>query len=302
MDDLIPALELLRERHGFRGYIHVKIVPGAEAAQIERLTSLASRVSLNLEAPCGESLAQIAPDKSFDARARRPRAGARAGDSASALRGSDGPAARPAPSRRHGGDDDAVRRRRHARHRPHSSTKVTELYAGGGIHHAHFSAFRPIRDTPMENVPRRAGAARAPALPGRLSAPATTDSPPTRSSTTTAATCRSRSIRRSPGRCAIPERFPVEVRTAPYEELRARARASARRPARRIVAERGDERFPRPRRPPQIGVVTTRAAGFLTLGGRRLQDVRGRAARFWQPEDEAGAYQLVYDVSPGTFR
>src|SRR6188472_1707996 len=30
MDDLITALELLRERHGFRGYIHVKLVPGAE--------------------------------------------------------------------------------------------------------------------------------------------------------------------------------------------------------------------------------------------------------------------------------
>jgi len=31
--------------------------------------------------------------------------------------------------------------------------KVAELYAGGGVHHAQFSAFRPIRDTPMENVP-----------------------------------------------------------------------------------------------------------------------------------------------------
>ncbi|HEX6433297.1 MAG TPA: radical SAM protein, partial [Gemmatimonadales bacterium] len=40
MDDLIRALELLRERHRFPGYIHVKLVPGAEAAQIERLTSL----------------------------------------------------------------------------------------------------------------------------------------------------------------------------------------------------------------------------------------------------------------------
>src|SRR5918992_5982139 len=44
MDDLITALELLRERHRFGGYIHVKLVPGGEAAQIERLTSLATRV------------------------------------------------------------------------------------------------------------------------------------------------------------------------------------------------------------------------------------------------------------------
>src|SRR3982750_3330428 len=40
MDDLIRVLELLRERHHFTGYIHVKIVPGAEQAQIERLTAL----------------------------------------------------------------------------------------------------------------------------------------------------------------------------------------------------------------------------------------------------------------------
>ena len=38
---------------------------GAEQAQIERLTQLASRVSLNVEAPCGASLSAIAPEKSF---------------------------------------------------------------------------------------------------------------------------------------------------------------------------------------------------------------------------------------------
>ncbi|MEO8453374.1 MAG: radical SAM protein, partial [Gemmatimonadota bacterium] len=63
MDDLIQVLELLRERHRFRGYIHTKIVPGADSAQVERLTALASRVSINLEAPCGDHLARIAPEK-----------------------------------------------------------------------------------------------------------------------------------------------------------------------------------------------------------------------------------------------
>ena len=36
MDDLITVLELLRHTHKFDGYIHVKILPGAEAAQVER--------------------------------------------------------------------------------------------------------------------------------------------------------------------------------------------------------------------------------------------------------------------------
>src|SRR5215208_7843294 len=65
MDDLIQVLELLRERDRFGGYIHVKLVAGGDTAQIDRLTSLASRISLNFEAPCGKSLVQIAPEKSF---------------------------------------------------------------------------------------------------------------------------------------------------------------------------------------------------------------------------------------------
>ncbi|HEY4132855.1 MAG TPA: radical SAM protein, partial [Gemmatimonadaceae bacterium] len=66
MDDLITVLELLRHTHKFDGYIHVKILPGAEPAQVERATALATRVSLNLEAPCGDTLSAIAPEKSFD--------------------------------------------------------------------------------------------------------------------------------------------------------------------------------------------------------------------------------------------
>src|SRR5262249_54867351 len=42
VDELITTLSLLRERHRFGGYIHVKLVPGADDAQIERITSLAS--------------------------------------------------------------------------------------------------------------------------------------------------------------------------------------------------------------------------------------------------------------------
>src|SRR5919112_1214864 len=62
MDDLIQALELLRHRHRFDGYIHVKILAGAEPAQVERINQLATRLSVNLEAPCGETLTPIAPE------------------------------------------------------------------------------------------------------------------------------------------------------------------------------------------------------------------------------------------------
>src|SRR3954471_12923693 len=152
MDDLIRALELLRRTHRFGGYIHVKLVPGAESAQIERVTELASRVSLNFEAPCGASLARIAPDKSFDTtlgdfeqvrglvvREREERAHGRPADPL------------------HPGGASGMTMQFVVGATPDTDRTLIEmvgrLETAGGIHHAHFSAFRPIEDTPMSSVP-----------------------------------------------------------------------------------------------------------------------------------------------------
>src|SRR4030067_513972 len=51
MDEINAVALLLRYRHNFRGYIHLKIIPGASAAAIEDSLSLASAVSLNIETP-----------------------------------------------------------------------------------------------------------------------------------------------------------------------------------------------------------------------------------------------------------
>ena len=64
-DRLIAAAELLRRRYDFRGYIHLKIMPGAEREQIRAAMRLADRVSVNLEAPNTERLASLAPHKVF---------------------------------------------------------------------------------------------------------------------------------------------------------------------------------------------------------------------------------------------
>ncbi|HQQ78827.1 MAG TPA: hypothetical protein PLB01_15845 [Thermoanaerobaculia bacterium] len=52
MDRMLEVVELLRVAHGYRGYLHVKAVAGAEAGQIERLVRLVDRVSYNLEVRC----------------------------------------------------------------------------------------------------------------------------------------------------------------------------------------------------------------------------------------------------------
>jgi predicted DNA-binding helix-hairpin-helix protein len=63
MDQMLATAEILRHRMRYRGYLHLKIVPGCRADQVERAMELATRVSVNLEAPTAARLAEIAPTK-----------------------------------------------------------------------------------------------------------------------------------------------------------------------------------------------------------------------------------------------
>ncbi|MEJ2209475.1 MAG: radical SAM protein, partial [Anaerolineae bacterium] len=65
MDRMIACIELVRQRYQFQGYVHLKLLPGASQAHVERAVQLAHRVSVNLEAPNAERLAAIAPRKNF---------------------------------------------------------------------------------------------------------------------------------------------------------------------------------------------------------------------------------------------
>jgi predicted DNA-binding helix-hairpin-helix protein len=64
-DRLLACAELLRGRFDFQGYLHLKFMPGAEFAQVERGMQLADRVSLNLEAPNPERLRRFTRNKDF---------------------------------------------------------------------------------------------------------------------------------------------------------------------------------------------------------------------------------------------
>ena len=65
MDRLTTTARLLRRKHRFRGYIHLKVIPGASDAAIEEAVSLASAVSLNIETPGKENLARLSHRKDY---------------------------------------------------------------------------------------------------------------------------------------------------------------------------------------------------------------------------------------------
>ncbi|MBN1674556.1 MAG: radical SAM protein [Kiritimatiellae bacterium] len=51
MERLVAIARLLRQKEEFRGYIHLKVIPGASDAAVQEAVSLASAVSLNIETP-----------------------------------------------------------------------------------------------------------------------------------------------------------------------------------------------------------------------------------------------------------
>lgn len=64
-DKLLDTADILRNKYHYRGYLHLKIMPSAERDQVLRAMQLASRVSVNLEAPNTKRLKNLAPMKKF---------------------------------------------------------------------------------------------------------------------------------------------------------------------------------------------------------------------------------------------
>ncbi len=144
-DKLLDSAEILRRKLGFRGYLHLKIMPGAERAQVERAMQLADRLSVNLEAPNDLRLAQLAPHKQFTEELLRPL------QWMAEIRAEQPP---------------------HKAWRGRWPSAVTQFVVGGanesdlellattdtlyrrlGLKRAYFSPFHPIPDTPLENRP-----------------------------------------------------------------------------------------------------------------------------------------------------
>ena len=65
MENMVKTADILRRNYRFKGYIHLKIIPGCAEHLIDAAAELADRLSINLEAPNDTHLARIAPDKSL---------------------------------------------------------------------------------------------------------------------------------------------------------------------------------------------------------------------------------------------
>lgn len=63
MSDMVEVCRLLRTRHKFNGYIHLKVIPGADQELVRQAGFLVDRLSVNIELPSERSLKLLAPQK-----------------------------------------------------------------------------------------------------------------------------------------------------------------------------------------------------------------------------------------------
>ncbi len=63
MTRMLDTAQILRRKYQYRGYLHLKIMPGASSSCIRESIKLANRISLNIESPTEEDLTALAPEK-----------------------------------------------------------------------------------------------------------------------------------------------------------------------------------------------------------------------------------------------
>jgi predicted DNA-binding helix-hairpin-helix protein len=137
MARMVDTAELVR-RAGFRGYVHLKVLPGASDAAVERVVALADRVSINLEAPTQEALDRISPAKRLEGQLLAPlataariaaRRGLRSGVTTQFVVGG-------------GGESDAD-----------LLCRASSLYVDHLVARCYFSAFSPPESGPLAAAP-----------------------------------------------------------------------------------------------------------------------------------------------------
>jgi len=140
---LIHVVETLRHRYGFRGYVHMKVMPGAAHQYVEAAHRLGTRLSINVETPTPEMMRRIGPHKDLvndilapmgwiDQMTRAASAEGRAGAVGQVTQLVVGAADET--------DQDIFRR-------------IDQLYTDWNLKRVYYSAFRPVRHIPLEEHP-----------------------------------------------------------------------------------------------------------------------------------------------------
>ncbi|HUF37403.1 MAG TPA: radical SAM protein [Anaerolineales bacterium] len=144
-DRLIDTADILRNKYKYRGYLHLKLMPGVEKDQVERAMELASRLSVNLEAPNAQRLEALAPKKAFTEELVDP------------LKWAEQIRRDKSPHRSWNGRWPSTVTQFVVGAAGETDVELLstseQLYDQARLGRVHYSAFSPVPDTPLENLP-----------------------------------------------------------------------------------------------------------------------------------------------------
>jgi predicted DNA-binding helix-hairpin-helix protein len=136
---LIRVVEIVRKKYGFGGSIHLNVMPGTEYQYVEAAHRLGTQLSVNIETPTAEMMRKLSAMKDYDRdilaplrwidRLNRGRSNGAVGQSTQMVVGATDES-----------DLDIFRR-------------MDQLYTDWRLKRVYYTAFRPIRYTPLEDHP-----------------------------------------------------------------------------------------------------------------------------------------------------
>jgi predicted DNA-binding helix-hairpin-helix protein len=274
---MLDGVEHLRGQHRYGGYVHIKLLPGTARHEVERAARLADRLSINLEAPSAERLAQISPERNWlsdlverlvwmrewQREGRRIRLGER---EATTL--ASGLATQFVVGAAGESDRELL-------------TATSWLYRDLELRRVYFGAFRPAQGTPLagqdptpfvrEQRLREADwllrnyGFTTPELPYETGGDLPLHIDP-----------------KLAWALAHPERFPMEINQASSEEL-LRIPGIGPLAVKRIVRLRRETRFSAPEHLAALGTAAGRARDFVTLNGRFFGRDAAARSRHYAP-------------------
>ena len=136
---MVETVEIIRKKHGFKGYVHLKVMPGASRELVERAHRLGSRLSVNIETPDHDMMRRISPHKDLQKDILDPMAWIN-----DLTRATSGGAVGQATQFVVGAADESDRQIYH---------RVDQMYTDWNLKRVYYPPFRPARHTPMEEKP-----------------------------------------------------------------------------------------------------------------------------------------------------
>ena len=136
---LIKVVDAIRNRYDFKGYVHMKVMPGTEREYVEAAYRLGTRLSVNIETPTPGMMRKLSAMKDMERDILAPMQwvdGLTRGESAGAV----GQATQMVVGAAGESDRDIYER-------------IDQLYTDWNLKRVYYVAFRPARHTPLEERP-----------------------------------------------------------------------------------------------------------------------------------------------------